>query len=126
MRERMRKELSRGDGLRFDIKQDPGGIADIEFLAQYWALLWAREYPPVAMFSDTIRQLESVASANLVPQASVDLLTRAYREYRAATHLLSLEGAPPTAPAVEFRELREEVTRLWNAALVPEPQGAQV
>ena len=25
----------------FDLKQDPGGIADIEFLAQYWALLWA-------------------------------------------------------------------------------------
>src|SRR5205814_6846870 len=49
MRERMRRELSAGDAQRFDIKQDPGGIADIEFLAQYWALLWAREYPPVAM-----------------------------------------------------------------------------
>ncbi|TLY55142.1 MAG: bifunctional glutamine synthetase adenylyltransferase/deadenyltransferase, partial [Gammaproteobacteria bacterium] len=34
MRERMRRELSAGDALRFDIKQDPGGIADIEFLAQ--------------------------------------------------------------------------------------------
>jgi glutamate-ammonia-ligase adenylyltransferase len=126
MRERMRKELSAGDALRFDIKQDSGGIADIEFLAQYWALLWAREYPPVAMFSDTIRQLESVASANLVPQASVDLLTRAYREYRAATHLLSLEGAAPSAPAAHFRDTRAAVIRLWNAALVPEVQGAQV
>src|SRR5207245_2894349 len=99
MRERMRKELSKAGPGEFDIKQDPGGIADIEFLAQYWALLWAREYPPVAMFSDTIRQLESVASANLVPQASVDLLTRAYREYRAATHLLFLQGAGLRAPA---------------------------
>src|SRR6516225_6949772 len=51
MRERMRRELSRGDARRFDIKQDPGGIADIEFLAQYWALRWAREYPPVVMFA---------------------------------------------------------------------------
>jgi glutamate-ammonia-ligase adenylyltransferase len=126
MRERMRKELSAGDALRFDIKQDPGGIADIEFLAQYWALLWAREYPPVAMFSDTIRQLESVASANLVPQASVDLLTRAYREYRAATHLLFLEGAALSAPAARFRDTRAAVIRLWNAAMVPEVQGAQV
>ena len=126
MRERMRRELSAGDAQRFDIKQDPGGIADIEFLAQYWALLWAREYPPVAMFSDTIRQLESVASANLVPQASVDLLTRAYREYRAATHLLSLEGAAPIVPAAHFRDTRAAVTGLWNATLVPEAQGAQV
>ncbi len=126
MRERMRRELSAGDAQRFDIKQDPGGIADIEFLAQYWALLWAREYPPVAMFSDTIRQLESVASADLVPQASVDLLTRAYREYRAATHLLSLEGAAPIVPAADFRDTRAAVTGLWNATLVPEAQGAQV
>jgi len=126
MRERMRKELSAGDAARFDIKQDPGGIADIEFLAQYWALLWAREYPPVAMFSDTIRQLESVASANLVPQASVDLLTRAYREYRAATHLLFLEGAALSAPAARFRDTRAAVIGLWNAAMVPEVQGAQV
>jgi [glutamine synthetase] adenylyltransferase / [glutamine synthetase]-adenylyl-L-tyrosine phosphorylase len=117
MRERQRRELSRGDALRFDIKQDPGGIADIEFLAQYWALTWAAEYPPVAMYSDTIRQLESVASADLVPQASVDLLTRAYRAYRARTHHLSLDGVAPIVPAEEFRELREQVTRLWNAAM---------
>ncbi len=117
MRERQRRELSRGDAQRFDIKQDPGGIADIEFLAQYWALKWAAEYPPVAMYSDTIRQLESVASADLVPQASVDLLTRAYRAYRARTHHLSLDGAAPIVPAEEFCELRGEVTRLWDAAM---------
>jgi glutamate-ammonia-ligase adenylyltransferase len=117
MRERQRRELARGDAQRFDIKQDPGGIADIEFLAQYWALKWAAEYPPVAMYSDTIRQLESVASADLVPQSSVDVLTRAYRAYRARTHHLSLEGAAPIVPADEFRELRAEVTRLWEGAM---------
>ena len=69
MRERMRRELSRSGADQFDIKQDAGGMADIEFLAQYWALAWALRYPPLVMFSDTIRQLESVASANLVPQA---------------------------------------------------------
>ena len=87
------RELSKGDATHFDIKQDPGGIADIEFLAQYWALKWASDYPPVALFADTIRQLESVASADLVPQASVDVLTAAYRAYRARTHHLSLDGA---------------------------------
>ena len=126
MRDRMRKELSRGDALRFDIKQDPGGIADIEFLAQYWALLWAREYPPLAMFSDTIRQLESVASANLVPQASVDLLTQAYRAYRAGTHRLSLEGTAPIVAAAEFRDTRAAVVQLWNATMAAVPAGAQV
>ena len=46
MRERMRRELSRGDAQHFDIKQDPGGIADIEFLAQYWALQVGRAVSP--------------------------------------------------------------------------------
>jgi len=123
MRERMRRELSRGDARRFDIKQDPGGIADIEFLAQYWALRWAREYPPVAMFADTIRQLESVASADLVPQASVDVLTGAYRAYRARIHRLSLDVAAPLVPAEEFAELRAAVTALWDDTMAAEAQG---
>ena len=133
MRERMRKELSKGipPGTRrgtyepdpadrvggFDIKQDAGGIADIEFLAQYWALRWAKDYPPVAMFSDTIRQLESVASADLVPQATVDVLTAAYRAFRTRSHHLSLDGAPAIVPAGEFVTERAAVTRVWNEAM---------
>ena len=120
MRERMRRELSRGAATSFDIKQDGGGIADIEFLAQYWALRWAREYPPLVMYSDTIRQLESVASADLVPQSSVDVLTAAYRAYRARAHLLSLDGAEPIVPAAQFRETRAAVTALWNATMCVE------
>jgi glutamate-ammonia-ligase adenylyltransferase len=126
MRERMRRELSRGDARRFDIKQDSGGIADIEFLAQYWALRWARKYPPVAMFADTIRQLESVASADLVPQASVDVLTAAYRAYRARIHRLSLDTAAPIVPAEDFAGLRAAVTALWDTTMGTDGPQAQV
>ena len=126
MRERMRRELSRGDTRRFDIKQDPGGIADIEFLAQYWALRWAHEHPPVAMFSDTIRQLESVASADLVPQESVDVLTAAYRAYRGRIHRLSLDAAAAIVPGEEFAESRAAVTALWNDTLCAASDGPQV
>jgi glutamate-ammonia-ligase adenylyltransferase len=117
MRERMRKELSKAGPGKFDIKQDPGGIADIEFLAQYWALKWAEEYPPVAMFSDTIRQLESVASADLVPQATVDVLTDAYRTYRGRAHHLSLAGEVPIVPESDFTDERAAVVRIWDQAM---------
>jgi [glutamine synthetase] adenylyltransferase / [glutamine synthetase]-adenylyl-L-tyrosine phosphorylase len=126
MRARMRRELARGDAGHFDIKQDAGGIADIEFLAQYWALAWAERYPAVAMFSDTIRQLESVASADLVPQTSVDVLTDAYRAYRASAHHRSLAGEPPLVPAEEFGATRAAVTRIWDAILGAEPSAGQV
>jgi glutamate-ammonia-ligase adenylyltransferase len=119
MRERMRKELSRSKGGagKFDIKQDAGGTADIEFLAQYWALLHASTHPPVVMFADTIRQLESVASADLVPQATVDVLTHAYRKYRERAHHLSLEQAETVVPSEEFAETQAAVTAIWNATM---------
>jgi [glutamine synthetase] adenylyltransferase / [glutamine synthetase]-adenylyl-L-tyrosine phosphorylase len=117
MRERMRRELSKGADGRVDLKQDAGGIADIEFLAQYWALKWARDYPPVAMYSDTIRQLESVASADLIPQATVDVLTAAYRAYRTRMHHLSLAGEAGPVAAEEFMAERAAVTRIWDESM---------
>jgi glutamate-ammonia-ligase adenylyltransferase len=80
----------------------------------------------VALFSDTIRQLESVASANLVPQTDVDLLTGAYRAYRASIHRLSLDGASAIVPAQQFREARAGVTALWESTMNDEPAGARV
>ncbi|HTX24641.1 MAG TPA: bifunctional [glutamate--ammonia ligase]-adenylyl-L-tyrosine phosphorylase/[glutamate--ammonia-ligase] adenylyltransferase [Steroidobacteraceae bacterium] len=119
MRERMRRELAKSRPGGTDLKHDAGGIADIEFLAQYWALRWARDYPPVAQFPDTIRQLESVASANLVSQRTVDTLTAAYRAYRTRAHHLSLEGRPAIVPADEFAAERAAVSAVWDAAMTP-------
>jgi len=121
MRERMRRELSRAPAGQVDLKQDPGGIADIEFLAQYWALRWAGEHPPVAFYSDTIRQLESVASADLVPQATVDVLTRAYRLYRERIHHRALADAPPIVPESDFAAERAAVIAIWDEAMGDQP-----
>jgi glutamate-ammonia-ligase adenylyltransferase len=114
MRERMRKELSKSAPGEFDLKQDPGGIADIEFLAQYWALKHAAARPPVAMYSDTIRQLESLASDALVPQHEVDELTAAYRAYRLRGHHRSLRDEVARVPETEFAAERAAVVRIWN------------
>jgi glutamate-ammonia-ligase adenylyltransferase len=117
MRERMRAELSRSGAGEFDLKQDPGGITDIEFLAQYWALLWAGRHPELVTYSDNIRQLESLASADLVPQATVDVLTGAYRSYRQRMHHLSLEASSNVVPAAEFGDVRAAVTAIWHATM---------
>jgi glutamate-ammonia-ligase adenylyltransferase len=117
MRNRMRNELSRAGPGEFDLKQDPGGIADIEFLAQYWALAWVGEYPPVAMYSDTIRQLESVASADLVPQSRIDILARAYRDYRTCLHHRALEGKSAILAASEFQSERAAIVKIWDEVM---------
>jgi [glutamine synthetase] adenylyltransferase / [glutamine synthetase]-adenylyl-L-tyrosine phosphorylase len=117
MRNRQRRELSRAGPGEFDLKQDPGGIGDIEFLAQYWALKWAQDYPPVAVFADTIRQLESVASADLVPQAQVDVLADIYRAYRTRLHHRALDGRGAVVDAAEFVPERAAVAAVWDATL---------
>jgi len=116
MRERMRRELDRSGADGFDLKQGKGGIADIEFLAQYWALREAGRHPAVAMFSDTIRQLETLASGDLVPQATVDILTGAYRLYRARGHQRSLRGEGAVVDGSEFRAERTAVAAVWDDA----------
>jgi glutamate-ammonia-ligase adenylyltransferase len=124
MRNRQRRELSRAHWDSIDLKQDPGGIGDIEFLAQYWALRWAERYPPVAMFADTIRQLESVASADLVPQARIDVLTTTYRAYRSRLHHRALDGSDALVPAGEFAAERAAVSAIWDEVMGQEAGGA--
>jgi glutamate-ammonia-ligase adenylyltransferase len=121
MRERMRVELSRAAPGTFDLKQDAGGIADIEFLAQYWALHWAPRHAELVTFPDVIRQLESLASVDLVPQATVDLLTGAYRAYRQRIHHLSLESGGSVVPESEFAAERTAVRSIWETTIGAPP-----
>ena len=115
MRQRMRNELTRAEVGQFDLKQDPGGVADIEFLAQYWVLRWAGRYPPLAMFADTIRQLESVGSAALVDHRDIDTLVNAYREYRHLNHRLALAGGKAVVDAAPWAATRAAVQAIWEA-----------
>jgi glutamate-ammonia-ligase adenylyltransferase len=118
MRERMRSELSKSKVGEFDLKQDAGGITDVEFLAQYWALLWSARYAELVTYSDNIRQLESLASICLVSQETVDVLTAAYRTYRQRLHHLSLEGGDNNiAPAAEFEATRGAVRAIWRETM---------
>jgi glutamate-ammonia-ligase adenylyltransferase len=117
MRERMRNELSRSGADHFDLKRDAGGITDIEFLAQFWALRWCDCHPELVTYSDNIRQLESLASIDLVPQQTVDVLTGAYRAYRQRMHHLSLDRAGTVVPASEFTAVREQVSAIWREAM---------
>jgi len=113
MRAKMRENLSKAQPGQFDIKQDAGGVADLEFLVQFWMLKWADRYPEIVIFSDNIRQLESLASGNLVPQARVDFLVDTYRRYRERLHRLSLAGERNVVDDTEFMVERRGVVEIW-------------
>jgi glutamate-ammonia-ligase adenylyltransferase len=117
MRERMRENLSKARPGQVDLKQDPGGIADLEFLVQFWMLKWADRYPEIVTFSDNIRQLESLASGAIVPQQRVDFLVSTYRAYRQRLHRLSLDGTKNLVEDTEFVAERRGVLEVWEEVM---------
>jgi glutamate-ammonia-ligase adenylyltransferase len=117
MRERMRENLSKARPGQFDLKQDAGGVADLEFLVQFWMLQWADRYPEIVTFSDNIRQLESLGSGNLVPQSRVDFLVDTYRKYRQRMHRLTLDGARNVVSDTEFVAERRGVVEVWQEVM---------
>jgi glutamate-ammonia-ligase adenylyltransferase len=122
MRLRMRRELSRAQGGRFDIKQDAGGLADIEFLVQYWVLAAAHRHPQVVTFTDNIRQLETLSHYGVVPPETAQWLMEAYRGYRAVLHRSSLEGeGERVVDAAAHAETRARIGAIWQATF-GEPQ----
>jgi glutamate-ammonia-ligase adenylyltransferase len=116
MRRRMQRELAQEDPSRFDIKHDPGGIADIEFLVQYWILASAAEHPELVAYSDNIRQLEGLASAALVDFETAEWLKETYIVYRTILHHLSLEGGQRVVEAGPHAARRAKVREIWRRA----------
>jgi len=115
MRRRMREELATGTAELFDVKQDPGGLADIEFLIDYWVLAHADRYPALVAWPDNVRQLEALDAAGLLPTATCLELKEDYLTLRARTHELALADGGRHAPIGDFAELRARVVSLWEA-----------
>ena len=116
MRSRMRRELSQSAAGQFDIKQDAGGIADIEFLVQYLVLAAAHEHPELVTYSDNIRQLEGLARVGLLDAATAQWLKEAYIGYRSVLHHLSLEGGQRVVEAGPHAQTRARVQEIWRQA----------
>ncbi|MDH3587911.1 MAG: bifunctional [glutamate--ammonia ligase]-adenylyl-L-tyrosine phosphorylase/[glutamate--ammonia-ligase] adenylyltransferase [Gammaproteobacteria bacterium] len=113
MRQRMRRELPGGGVGQFDIKRDPGGLTDIEFLVQYWVLAHAAAHPALIRWSDNIRQLESLAEAGIVDARVAAEMTDIYRRYRSRLHRQALADGGPKVADANFTTEREWVRRQW-------------
>ena len=114
MRARMRHELSRARTGEFDIKQDAGGIADVEFLVQYWVLEAAARLPQLLEHSDNVRQLEALARHGVIDADTATFLSDVYRRYRGVLHHASLEGDDArVVDAAPYTADRRRVESLW-------------
>lgn len=99
----------------FDLKQDAGGIVDLEFMVQYAVLAWSWQHPRLVIYTDNIRILDELGAANLLAGDDVHRLQEAYKAYRAAAHRLALQKQPAVVSGEQFQQERQSVMHFWQA-----------
>jgi len=114
MRARMRRELGSPNPALFDIKQDAGGITDIEFVVQYMVLRWASDHPCLLAVTDNLRLLETLARTGLLPEADCRALHDAYFAYRAIVHRQALQEREAVVATGELEQHRAGVQQVWQ------------
>lgn len=106
-----RKTLSR------QIKHQPGGLIDIEFLVQYLVLKHAHQYPDLATYSDNIRQLDALRDNKILKTEEADSLQEAYLSMRQITHWCALnkDFELDKKDGITLEHNRDVVTGCWQA-----------
>jgi glutamate-ammonia-ligase adenylyltransferase len=94
MRERMRTALGNTREDQFHLKQDAGGVADIEFIVQFLVLAYSAKYPALLEFTDNIRILDTVESLSLIPANEAETLRDSYLVLRECLHRQALQERP--------------------------------
>lgn len=123
MRQKMREHLGASEkdqqqGL-FHLKQDAGGIVDIEFLVQYAVLAWSHGCEALTTWTDNVRLLEVLSQHQRLPAETTDQLIDAYKRFRALGHRLSLQNQGSLVSAAELATERQAVSTAWRSVLQP-------
>lgn len=127
MRHKMRENLgaknSSDSPALFQLKQDQGGIVDIEFMVQFGVLAWAHKFPALTHVTDNVRLLDALAQAGFISSQDCQTLQEIYLAYRAETHRRALQKQSllldsDTVQALGFDQHRAAVTKLWNKLII--------
>ncbi|MFT5452775.1 MAG: glutamate-ammonia-ligase adenylyltransferase [Enterobacterales bacterium] len=122
MREKMRKSLLAPHlvekGL-FNLKQSPGGIADIEFITQYLVLKLAATDSTLAISSNTTELLSFLARKENLSDPRLKTLVKVYAELRRLANENAIQNQSNTLAADKVREIETKlVVELWNDLLI--------
>ncbi|MCF2898919.1 bifunctional [glutamate--ammonia ligase]-adenylyl-L-tyrosine phosphorylase/[glutamate--ammonia-ligase] adenylyltransferase [Pseudoalteromonas sp. OFAV1] len=118
MREKMRTHLAKGNDELFDLKQDRGGITDIEFITQYLVLNNAMQHPELTTWSDNVRILADAARLGCITEQMQQELVAAYITYRSRYHVMSLDQQGRCAPRAELTQHIALVSNAWQQVFI--------
>lgn len=117
MRIKMREHLLKVKAGDFDLKQSAGGIADIEFIAQYLVLANSHNKPALTTWSDNVRIYEDLAELEILSAKDAECLTRVYCLLRDESHRLTLQGLAAEVPLEQVDESAALVEQIYTNVL---------
>jgi len=100
---------------KFDLKHNPGGMIDIEFMVQYLVLRHAHAYPQLCDNYGNIALLITCGELGLIPTEQARQVADTYRHWRRLQHRSRLQGVDQAR--IDTESAREEaghVIRLWS------------
>ncbi len=100
----------------FDLKQDGGGMIDIEFIVQFLILRWAAQYVELTADIGNIALLKLCGQLGLIDAELGNNAADAYRKFRKLQHQSRLQGVEKAR--VEKHLVQAEidtVMRLWDS-----------
>ncbi len=98
----------------FDLKHDPGGLIDVEFIVQALVLGHSADHPELTANRGNIALLRFAAEAGLIPADLAETVRDAYREYRRMQHALRLNNAKSRVDPALVADKVEAVRALWK------------
>jgi len=103
----------------FQLKQDAGGIVDIEFMNQYLVLANSKNHPELLEFTDNVRILEALNQTGLLDETQAEALKQAYIAYRSLAHRRALQNqklllAPSELDQAGLSPHIDTVKSLWQ------------
>ena len=120
----MRRRIGESAGAGVDIKREPGGIVDIEFMVQYLVLAWAAEHPMLADWTDNVRILETAATVGLLDATTATALKAAYLALRSERHREALDIADDGRAREVLDRYGTLIREQWNRLLRPGSEHA--
>lgn len=98
----------------FDLKTDPGGITDIEFIAQYLVLRYCPDNVALLRWPDNVGSFTLLAEYAVMSSEEADQLIQIYTEMRDTLHHLSLQALPSKVLVSQFEQQRKKVLLSWQ------------
>ena len=113
MRGKIYKTRNPPEGEFKNLKHSRGCMVDIEFMVQFWTLLYANKFASIASYTDNIGLLNELFRLELITSSQFQLAD-IYQTYHRCLHETVLQNKPAEIESEVIAAQVEHVVNCWN------------